>query len=412
MRRKPNTTVPRGPNHIHNSPATSSIRLSPNIISPSLPFPYLFHPSSPATFIRLFSTIAAYHTRRFEITESPETQNESSLKRQSKARLEGKPSGKIWREHIGQRTSKQAVKMHSLKTKERQLSERKKFRGVFDKRYTTDENTEGILGEEGSRIQMGTWIREGSETISYGGKPKETPRGSMKSWSWNSTPRDLELRNDCTSLSISARRQYSKIAHPPQPPEPPRTTNIATEGLNPAATTTQPNALPHLTPSGTAHMVSVSSKPDTLRTAVAVGRVLFSNSQPLSLIRSNSLKKGDVLSVARIAGIMAAKKCPDLIPLCHPIAISHVGVVLNLIDDSKDGYGGVEVQAKVACTGPTGVEMEAFTSVMGAALTVVDMCKAVDKGMHIQDVRVVLKEGGRSGTWREEGWVELEDGSP
>lgn len=123
---------------------------------------------------------------------------------------------------------------------------------------------------------------------------------------------------------------------------------------------------------------------------------------------------------------MAAKKCPDLIPLCHPIALTHVGVELKAFpspsiteDDSAQqseagarkknrndmGYGGVTVEAKVQCTGPTGVEMEALTAVMGAALSVVDMCKAVDKFQRVQDIRVVLKEGGKSGVWKEVGWV-------
>ncbi|KAF2845717.1 hypothetical protein T440DRAFT_502319 [Plenodomus tracheiphilus IPT5] len=179
--------------------------------------------------------------------------------------------------------------------------------------------------------------------------------------------------------------------------------------------------LPHLTPTGSAHMVSVSAKSATHRTAIAVGTVHFSNPTPLSLIRSASLKKGDVLSVSRIAGIMAAKKCPELIPLCHPIALTHVGVELAVFgpgarddSDAADGggrqnaaqerYGGVTIEAKVECTGPTGVEMEALTAVMGAALSVMDMCKAVDKAQRIQDVRVVKKEGGRSGVWIEEGW--------
>ena len=185
--------------------------------------------------------------------------------------------------------------------------------------------------------------------------------------------------------------------------------------------TAKGTSLPHLTPTGSAHMVSVSNKPSTHRTAIAAGHVLFSNAQTLTLIRDNALKKGDVLSVARIAGIMAAKRCPDLIPLCHPIAISHVGVALRLINADPDHDGpdrneegarvfGVALQATVECTGPTGVEMEALTSVMGAALTIVDMCKAVDKGMRIENVRVVLKEGGRSGTWREEGYHLVEDG--
>ncbi|KAF2683590.1 molybdenum cofactor biosynthesis protein MoaC, partial [Lentithecium fluviatile CBS 122367] len=160
--------------------------------------------------------------------------------------------------------------------------------------------------------------------------------------------------------------------------------------------------LPHLTSSGTAHMVSVASKPRTLRTAIAFGVVRFSNHTPLNLIRSNSNKKGDVLSVSRIAGIMAAKKCPDIVPLCHPIMLTHVGVELSPFDDgAADKFGGVMIEAKVQCEGQTGVEMEALAAVMGTALSVVDMCKAVDKGMRVDGVRVVLKEGGRSGVWRE-----------
>ncbi|KAF2497254.1 molybdenum cofactor biosynthesis protein MoaC, partial [Lophium mytilinum] len=168
-----------------------------------------------------------------------------------------------------------------------------------------------------------------------------------------------------------------------------------------------PSHLPHLTPSGSAHMVSITAKSATARTAIAVGRVRFSNPAPLPLIKSNALKKGDVLGVARVAGIMASKKCPEIIPLCHPILLSHVGVELALVDSGDEGtdHGAVEIEAKVQCTGATGVEMEALTAVMGAALTVVDMCKAVDKGMVVEGVTVVLKEGGRSGTWRKDGWV-------
>ncbi|EMD94930.1 hypothetical protein COCHEDRAFT_1191701 [Bipolaris maydis C5] len=159
--------------------------------------------------------------------------------------------------------------------------------------------------------------------------------------------------------------------------------------------------LPHLTPSGSAHMVSVSTKQHTIRTAIAIGSVHFTNSTPLSLIRSNTAKKGDVLGVSRIAGIMAAKKCPDLVPLCHPIPLTHVSVELAPF---SDGHGGVKIEAKVQCTGQTGVEMEALTAVMGAALSVVDMCKAVDRFQRVDGVRVVFKEGGKSGVWREEGW--------
>jgi molybdenum cofactor biosynthesis enzyme len=186
--------------------------------------------------------------------------------------------------------------------------------------------------------------------------------------------------------------------------------------------------LPHLTASGSAHMVSVSNKQHTTRTAIAVGTVYFTNPTPLQLIRSNSLEKGDVLGTSRIAGIMAAKKCPEIIPLCHPIALTHVGVELRAFGSNSGGsspdslpsipispysidpgYGGIQIEAKVQCTGPTGVEMEALTAVMGAALSVVDMCKAVDKFQRVQDLRVVLKEGGKSGVWREEGWESWQD---
>lgn len=192
-----------------------------------------------------------------------------------------------------------------------------------------------------------------------------------------------------------------------------------------------PTHLPHLTKTGTAHMVAITHKAHTSRTAIAVGTVFFSNPTPLSLITSNTLKKGDVLSVSRIAGIMAAKKCPEIVPLCHPITLTHVGVEVRTFPPSTSsssatsgsassmptspsvsransgddfGHGGVQIECKVACTGATGVEMEALTAVMGAALSVVDMCKAVDKFQRIGEVRVVLKEGGKSGVWREEGW--------
>lgn len=202
--------------------------------------------------------------------------------------------------------------------------------------------------------------------------------------------------------TLSSRRQYSSwcTAKPPPPPQ------KAQEPTSPSQDDPQAHhstpALPHITSSGAAHMVSVSTKPHTSRTAIATGTVHFSNAQPLALIRSASNKKGDVLSVSRIAGIMAAKRTPDLVPLCHPIALTHVGVTLHAFDHSR--FGGIVVESKVQCVGQTGVEMEALTSVMGAALSVVDMCKAVDKGIKIDEVRVVLKEGGRSGTWKEVGW--------
>jgi GTP 3',8-cyclase len=157
-------------------------------------------------------------------------------------------------------------------------------------------------------------------------------------------------------------------------------------------------------------MVSISSKEPTARTATAVCSVRFSSNVATTLIQENALKKGDVLGVARVAGIMAAKRTPELIPLCHPIAISKVAVELTVVgpaagtDTEEKGprHGGkVEVEATVSCEGKTGVEMEALTAASTAALTVYDMCKAVDKGMVIEGLRVVLKEGGKSGRWVE-----------
>lgn len=160
--------------------------------------------------------------------------------------------------------------------------------------------------------------------------------------------------------------------------------------------------LTHVNPSGAAHMVSISSKQSTSRTAVAACAVHFSKPTVLPLISANSLKKGDVLSVARIAGIMAAKRTPDLIPLCHPIPISHVSVDLDLQPGEDGGKDRVDIRATVSCDGKTGVEMEALTAASTAALTVYDMCKAVDKEMRVEGLRVVLKEGGKSGRWEME----------
>ncbi|RPB11051.1 MoaC-domain-containing protein [Morchella conica CCBAS932] len=158
--------------------------------------------------------------------------------------------------------------------------------------------------------------------------------------------------------------------------------------------------LTHLTPTGEAHMVNITQKAVTSRTASAAGRVHFSNPTPLTLIRTNALKKGDVLATARIAGIMAVKKCPELIPLCHPILVSGVNVSVEACGgEGENGY--VHIEVMVECVGQTGVEMEALTAVVGAGLTVVDMCKAVDKRMVIGEVRVTRKEGGRSGVFVE-----------
>jgi cyclic pyranopterin phosphate synthase len=150
--------------------------------------------------------------------------------------------------------------------------------------------------------------------------------------------------------------------------------------------------LTHVDESGAARMVDVSGKDVTRRVAVATGRVLVS-STVIDLLHGDGVPKGDALGVARVAGIMAAKRTPDLVPLCHPLAISGVEVDLEVTDDA------VAIRAAVRTTDRTGVEMEALTAVSVAALTVVDMVKAVDKAAVITDVRVESKSGGRSGEW-------------
>ncbi|MCE7078969.1 cyclic pyranopterin monophosphate synthase MoaC [Streptomyces sp. ST2-7A] len=153
-----------------------------------------------------------------------------------------------------------------------------------------------------------------------------------------------------------------------------------------------PGGLTHLDETGAARMVDVSGKEVTVRTARATGRVLVSP-RVVELLRGVGFPKGDVLAVARVAGIMGAKRTPDLIPLCHPLDVSGVSVELAVADDA------VEITATVRTTGRTGVEMEALTAVTTAALTVVDMVKAVDRGAVIGDVRVEEKTGGASGDW-------------
>jgi cyclic pyranopterin phosphate synthase len=150
--------------------------------------------------------------------------------------------------------------------------------------------------------------------------------------------------------------------------------------------------LTHVDETGAARMVDVSGKDVTSREAVATGRVLVSPSV-IGLLRGEGVPKGDALGVARVAGIMAAKRTPDLVPLCHPLAISGVTVELVVSDTA------VEITAAVRTTDRTGVEMEALTAVSVAALTVVDMVKAVDKAAVITDIRVESKSGGRSGHW-------------
>jgi cyclic pyranopterin phosphate synthase len=150
--------------------------------------------------------------------------------------------------------------------------------------------------------------------------------------------------------------------------------------------------LTHIDEAGAARMVDVSAKDVTTRTARATGRVLVAP-RVVELLRGEGVPKGDALGVARVAGIMGAKRTPDLVPLCHPLSISGVTVDLEVADDA------VEITATVRTNDRTGVEMEALTAVAVAALTVVDMVKAVDKGAVVTDVRVEEKTGGKSGDW-------------
>ena len=155
--------------------------------------------------------------------------------------------------------------------------------------------------------------------------------------------------------------------------------------------------LSHLDESGRVQMVGVGNKPDSERVAVAKGEV-FMRAETLALIQAGAMKKGDVLTVAQIAGIMAAKHTADLIPLCHPLALTHVQVDLSL----DQALPGVQISATVKTASKTGVEMEALTAVSVAALTVYDMAKAVEKTMRIQNIRLVEKHGGRSGDIKNE----------
>ncbi len=161
---------------------------------------------------------------------------------------------------------------------------------------------------------------------------------------------------------------------------------------NVSAPSLSSSPLTHFDAQGQAHMVDVGAKPATRRTAVASGRIEM---QPatLALIESGTAKKGDVLGIARIAGIMAAKKTSDLIPLCHPLALTRVAVEFAVL---PEGSTGIQCAATVETVGPTGVEMEALTAVQVALLTIYDMCKAVDRGMVMQGIRVEEKRGGKS----------------
>jgi len=155
------------------------------------------------------------------------------------------------------------------------------------------------------------------------------------------------------------------------------------------------NKLTHFDAGGQAHMVDVGDKLSTHRIAIATGKITMLPAT-LAMIEAGTHKKGDVLGIARIAGIQASKKTSDLIPLCHPLALTHVSLVFAI--DSKNS--NVTCQVRAETTGPTGVEMEALTAVQVALLTIYDMAKAVDRGMVISDVRLLEKSGGKSGEWK------------
>jgi cyclic pyranopterin phosphate synthase len=158
------------------------------------------------------------------------------------------------------------------------------------------------------------------------------------------------------------------------------------------------NTLTHFDAQGQAHMVDVAAKAATHRIGVATGRIQMEPAT-LALITSGNHKKGDVLNIARIAGIMAAKKTSELIPLCHPLALTRVALVFQLLEAQGAEAAAVTCTATVETVGPTGVEMEALTAVQVALLTIYDMCKAVDRGMVMTDVKLLEKHGGKSGSY-------------
>jgi len=160
------------------------------------------------------------------------------------------------------------------------------------------------------------------------------------------------------------------------------------------------NSLTHFDATGQAHMVDVADKANTRRIAIATGCILMLPATR-ALIESGSAKKGDVLGIARVAAIMAAKKTSELIPLCHPLALTHVAIELDILrgDGVAQPHDGVQCTATVETVGPTGVEMEALTAVQVALLTIYDMCKAVDRGMVMQGITLLEKHGGKSGSF-------------
>jgi cyclic pyranopterin phosphate synthase len=159
------------------------------------------------------------------------------------------------------------------------------------------------------------------------------------------------------------------------------------------------NSLTHFDALGQAHMVDVGAKTSTRRVGVAGGRIEM---QPatLAIIEAGNAKKGDVLGIARVAGIMAAKKTSDLIPLCHPLALTRIAIDFEIVRENESMTCGIYCNATVETVGPTGVEMEALVAVQVALLTIYDMCKAVDRGMTITGVKLLEKHGGKSGSFR------------
>jgi len=157
------------------------------------------------------------------------------------------------------------------------------------------------------------------------------------------------------------------------------------------------NEFTHFNAEGRARMVNVSGKNSTERAATARGRV-FLNAETFQAVRDGCVKKGDVLAVAQIGGIMGAKRTADIIPMCHPLALSGADVSFSLDEEAQT----IDIQATVTCTGATGVEMEALTAVSLAALTIYDMCKAIQKDIRIGDIRLIRKTGGKSGDYEKE----------
>ena len=155
------------------------------------------------------------------------------------------------------------------------------------------------------------------------------------------------------------------------------------------------NKLTHFDDSGQAHMVNVGDKPNTHRIAIAIGKITMLP-ETFRMIEAGSHKKGDVLGIARIAGIQASKRTSDLIPLCHPLALTHVSIEFSL----NKAESSITCQARAETTGPTGVEMEALTAIQITLLTIYDMVKAVDRGMVMGDIKLLKKSGGKSGEWK------------